>query len=43
MQNLRRARLENRLEARLKHYTIYKLLIFDEFEFPIKRIRLIGK
>ncbi|GIN88513.1 hypothetical protein J6TS2_48990 [Heyndrickxia sporothermodurans] len=30
IQNLKRARLENRLEARLKHYTKYKLLIMDE-------------
>lgn len=33
IQNLRRARLENRLEARLKHYTKYKLLIIDEIGY----------
>ncbi|WP_460015461.1 ATP-binding protein, partial [Lysinibacillus sp. CTST325] len=30
IQNLKKARLENRLESRLKHYTKYKLLIIDE-------------
>jgi len=33
IQNLRRARLENRLVARLKHYTKYKLLIIDEIGY----------
>lgn len=33
IQNLRRARLENRLVARLKYYTKYKLLIIDEFGY----------
>lgn len=33
IQNLRRARLENRLESRLKHYTKYKLLIIDEIGY----------
>lgn len=33
IQNLRRARLENRLEARLKHYTKYRLLIIDEIGY----------
>lgn len=33
IQNLKRARLENRLEARLKHYTKYKLLIIDEIGY----------
>lgn len=33
IQNLRRARLENRLETRLKHYTKYKLLIIDEIGY----------
>jgi len=28
--NLKKAKLENRLETRLKHYTKYKLLIIDE-------------
>lgn len=38
IQNLRRARLENRLEARLKHYTKYKLLIIDEIGYlPIEQ------
>ncbi|MEB8652706.1 ATP-binding protein, partial [Bacillus cereus] len=30
IQNLKRAKIENRLETRLKHYTKYKLLIIDE-------------
>ncbi len=35
---LKRARLENRLEARLKHYGKYKLLIIDEIGYlPIDR------
>ncbi|MCT0449091.1 IS21-like element helper ATPase IstB [Lactococcus lactis] len=33
IQNLRRARLENRLEDRLKHYSKYKLLIIDELGY----------
>lgn len=33
IQNLKRAKLENRLEARLKHYTKYKLLIIDEIGY----------
>ncbi|HLU23992.1 MAG TPA: IS21-like element helper ATPase IstB [Bacillaceae bacterium] len=33
IQNLKRARLENRLEARLKHYTKYRLLIIDEIGY----------
>jgi DNA replication protein DnaC len=33
IQNLRRARLENRLESRLKHYTKYRLLIIDEIGY----------
>lgn len=37
IQNLKRAKLENRLEARLKHYTKYKLLIIDEIGYlPIE-------
>ncbi|MHA6483028.1 IS21-like element helper ATPase IstB [Paenibacillus sp. strain BS8-2] len=37
IQNLKRAKLENRLEARLKHYTSYKLLIIDEIGYlPIE-------
>lgn len=37
IQNLKRAMLENRLEARLKHYTKYKLLIIDEIGYlPIE-------
>lgn len=37
IQNLKRARLENRLEARLKHYTKYRLLIIDEIGYlPIE-------
>jgi len=30
---LRRAKIENRLEARLKHYSKYKLLIIDEIGY----------
>lgn len=33
IQNLKRARLENRLDSRLKHYTKYKLLIIDEIGY----------
>lgn len=33
IQNLKRAKLENRLEARLKHYTKYRLLIIDEIGY----------
>jgi DNA replication protein DnaC len=33
IQNLKRARLENRLESRLKHYTKYRLLIIDEIGY----------
>jgi DNA replication protein DnaC len=37
IQNLKRAKMENRLEARLKHYTSYKLLIIDEIGYlPIE-------
>jgi len=37
IQNLKRALLENRLEARLKHYTKYKLLLIDEIGYlPIE-------
>ncbi len=37
IQNLKREILENRLEARLKHYTKYKLLIIDEIGYlPIE-------
>ena len=32
-QNLKRAKIENRLESRLKHYTKYKLLIIDEIGY----------
>ena len=36
--NLKRAKLENRLEARLKHYSKYKLLIIDEIGYlPIDK------
>lgn len=31
--NLKKAQVENRLEARLKHYTKYKLLIIDEIGY----------
>lgn len=31
--NLKKAKLENRLETRLKHYTKYKLLIIDEIGY----------
>ncbi|NLJ17959.1 IS21-like element helper ATPase IstB [Globicatella sulfidifaciens] len=31
--NLKKAKLENRLEARLKHYSRYKLLIIDEIGY----------
>lgn len=33
IQQLKRARIENRLEARLKHYRKYKLLIIDEIGY----------
>lgn len=33
IQNLKKAKLENRLESRLKHYTKYKLLIIDEIGY----------
>jgi len=33
IQNLKKARLENRLESRLKHYAKYKLLIIDEIGY----------
>jgi DNA replication protein DnaC len=33
LQQLKRARIENRLEARLKHYKKYKLLIIDEIGY----------
>lgn len=33
IQNLKKSRLENRLETRLKHYTKYKLLIIDEIGY----------
>ncbi|MEB8671083.1 IS21-like element helper ATPase IstB [Bacillus cereus] len=33
IQNLKRAKIENRLETRLKHYTKYKLLIIDEIGY----------
>ncbi len=34
---LKKAKDENRLEARLKHYASYKLLIIDEIEYlPIQ-------
>lgn len=33
LQNLKRAKIENRLESRLKHYTKYKLLIIDEIGY----------
>ena len=37
--NLRKAQLENRLEARLKHYAKYKLLIIDEIGYlPISSV-----
>jgi DNA replication protein DnaC len=37
IQNLKRAKVENRLETRLKHYTKYKLLIIDEIGYlPIE-------
>ncbi|QOT01359.1 ATP-binding protein [Brevibacterium sp. JNUCC-42] len=37
IQNLKRAMLENRLDARLKHYTKYRLLIIDEIGYlPIE-------
>lgn len=38
IQNLKRAKIENRLEARLKHYTKYRLLIIDEIGYlPIEQ------
>ncbi|MDS1153608.1 hypothetical protein XD01_06730, partial [Staphylococcus aureus] len=33
IENLRKAKLENRLENRLKHYSKYKLLIIDEIGY----------
>lgn len=33
IQNLKKAYEENRLEARLKHYNKYKVLIIDEIEY----------
>ena len=33
IQNLKKARIENRLESRLKDYTKYKLLIIDEIGY----------
>jgi len=33
IQNLKRAKIENQLEARLKHYTKYRLLIIDEIGY----------
>lgn len=33
IQNLKKARIENRLESRLKHYTKYRLLIIDEIGY----------
>lgn len=37
IQNLKKAKIENRLEARLKHYTRYRLLIIDEIGYlPIE-------
>lgn len=39
IQNLRKAHQENRLEARLKHYSKYKLLIIDEIGYlPIDKL-----
>ena len=39
IQNLRKAYNENRLEARLKHYSKYKLLIIDEIGYlPIDKL-----
>ena len=36
--NLKKAKLENRLDARLKHYTSYRLLIIDEIGYlPIEK------
>lgn len=38
LQQLKRAKLENRLEARLKHFCKYKLLIIDELGYlPIEK------
>lgn len=38
LENLKKARDENRLEARLKHYTSYRLLIIDELGYlPIQK------
>lgn len=33
IQHLKKAKIENRLEARLKHYTKYKLLVIDEIGY----------
>ncbi|QCT74944.1 IS21-like element helper ATPase IstB [Macrococcoides canis] len=38
IQNLKKAKIENRLESRLKHYRKYKLLIIDEIGYlPIEK------
>lgn len=38
IQQLKRARLENRLDARLKHFTKYRLLVIDELGYlPINK------
>ena len=38
MQQLKRAQLENRLDARLKHFSKYRLLIIDELGYlPINK------
>lgn len=38
LQQLKKARLENRLDARLKHFTKYKVLIIDELGYlPINK------
>ena len=38
MQQLKRAKLENRLDARLKHFCHYRLLIIDELGYlPIDK------
>ena len=38
IQQLKKAKLENRLEARLKHFCKYKLLIIDELGYlPLEK------
>ena len=40
IENLRKAKLENRLENRLKHYSKYKLLIIDEIGYYLLEVKM---